>query len=172
MVLSDSLVGELLAKIQARVSTTEGSQEGIIDIVHTISKSITDGAGSGLATGGFSSTFTATTGGVTISLADSEDPLGGAGSDTPTDTDPEGTKLKAILIENKDATNFVTVKRGTNGEASILNGSTDGIKIDAGGFMLWHSPAGNNAMNDGVDDEFSFVANSASVSIKLTYLYG
>src|SRR3990167_10954476 len=127
MTLSDNLAGEVVAKIQARVTTTEGNQGGVVDAVHSLTKSITDGSGSAAATGIFSSSFTATTGGVTISLADSDDPLGGAGSDTPTDTDPEGTKLKAILIENKDATNFVTVKKGTNGEASILTGSTDSI---------------------------------------------
>ena len=43
--------------------------------------------------------------------------------------DPEGLKLRCILIENKDSTNFVSVKRGTNGETSILSGATDSIKI-------------------------------------------
>src|SRR3990167_2453846 len=136
MTLSDNLAGEVVAKIQARVTTTEGNQGGVVDAVHSLTKSITDGSGSAAATGIFSSSFTATTGGVTISLADSDDPLGGAGSDTPT-TDPEGLKLKAILIENQDATNFVSVKKGTNGEASILSGSTDSIKIDPGGCVLW-----------------------------------
>ena len=171
MSYSDTLTGLILARIQARIDTTEGSHVGIEEASHNISESITDGATSNKATGFFSSSFVATTGGITVSLADDADPLGGAGSDAPT-SDPEGLKLKAILIENQDATNFVSVKKGTNGEASILSGSTDSIKIDPGGCVLWFSPAGNNAMNDGTDDELLFTADTASVTVKLTYLYG
>jgi hypothetical protein len=86
--------------------------------------------------------------------------------------DPEGLKLRCILIENKDSTNFVSVKRGTNGETSILSGATDSIKIVAGGFFLWYSPAGDSAMNDGSDDELLFTADTAGVSCKLTYIFG
>lgn len=171
MALTDTMVAEIVAKVQARVTTTEGNQVGNVDALHNLSKSIADGSGSAQATGVFSSSFVATTGGVTVSLADDADPLGGAGSDAPT-TDPEGLKLKAVLIENQDATNFVNVKRGTNGETSMLTGSTDSLKITAGGFNLWYSPAGVSAMNDGTDDELLFTADTASVTVKLTYIYG
>ena len=171
IVLTDVLTTRLIARINAKVTTTEGGQEGNVDADHEITKSLTDGSGSGKATGFFSSTFVATTGGVTISLADSDDPLGSAGSNTPT-SDPEGLKLRAVLIENEDSTNFVKVKQGANGESSIIDGSTDSIRIDAGGLFLWTSPAGISAMTDGTDDELLFTSSTANVTVKLTYIFG
>ena len=163
-----------MARINAKVETTEGGLSGSNNADHEITKGMTDGTGNNQGTGAFSAEFEATTGGVTISLADSVDPLGGQGDDTPTDTDPEGTKLKAVLIENKEDAggNFVKVKRGTNGETSILDGSTDSIRINAGGFFLWYAPDGVSAMNDGTDDELLFTSSTANVTVKLTYIYG
>lgn len=171
MAFSDTLTGVITAELNFKNTSTEGGIEGTRKAVHTVRKKIVDGTSSGQATGFFSSTFTATTGGITVSLADSADPLAAAGDDTPT-SDPEGLKLRAILVENKDATNYVSVKRGTNGETSILSGSTDSIRVDPGGMFLWTSPAGISAMNDGSDDELLFTADTASVSIKITYVYG
>lgn len=171
MALTDTFTGDINLLINPRIVTAEGSIKGNRSIAHKIIKRLTDGSGSLQATGFFGSTFTATTGGVTISLADSADPLGAAGDDSPT-TDPEGLKLRLLLIENLDSTNFISVKRGTNGETSMLSGGTDSIKIVAGGFNLWFSPAGDSAMNDGVDDEILVTSNSASVSVKLTYIFG
>jgi len=171
MAFTDVLTATLTGEINATTTTTEGSILGDRRAVHTVRNKITDGSGASQASGYFSSTFTATTGGITVSLADSADPLGAAGDDTPT-SDPEGLKLRAIFIENQDATNFVKVKRGTNGETSILDGATDSIKLIAGAQFMWTSPAGDSAMNDGVDDELLFTADTASVSVKLTYMFG
>ncbi len=86
---------------------------------------------------------------------------------------PEGLKLRAILIENLDDTNKITVKRtASTGEASIFSGSTDTVTITAGGLFLWTSPAGISAMSDGVDDELDFQADTADCSTRLTYIFG
>jgi len=171
MAFTDTLTATLTAEINTKTTTTEGSILGDRRAVHTVRNNLVDGSSSGQATGFFSSTFTATTGGITVSLADSVDPLGAAGDDTPT-SDPEGLKLRAILIENRDATNFVKVKRGSNGETSILDGATDSIKLVAGAQFMWTSPAGDSAMNDGSDDELLFTADTANVSVRLTYVFG
>lgn len=172
MALTDTLSGKIDFKLNAWLNRTQDvSITGKDSLNHTKAQSITDGSSTNQASGWFSSTFTATTGGVTISLADFADPLGAAGDDIPS-ADPEGLKLKAILIQNDDATNFVAVKQGTNGETSIITGSTDSIKISAGGAFMWSSPAGISAMNDGVDDELLFTADTASCSVKISYLFG
>ena len=64
------------------------------------------------------------------------------------------------------------MKKGTNGDTNVFSGSTDSVRIDAGGIFLWYSPAGSNAMSDGVDDELLFTADTASVSVKITYIFG
>lgn len=171
MAYADTLSGTVTADVNMKIVTTEGNLGGSNKAVHSIVKRLTDGSGSNAATGFFSTTFTATTGGITVSLADSADPLGAAGDDTPT-MDPEGLKLRALLIENTDDTNYVAVKKGTNGEASVFTGATDSVKITAGGFFFWYSPAGVSAMNDGTDDEISVTANTASCDVKITYIFG
>lgn len=171
MAYSDTLNGDAQAKLNFDLTTAEGRVAGNRTLALNLLKKFTDGTGSLQATGFFDSTFTATTGGITVSLADSADPLGAAGDDTPTE-DPEATKLRVLLIENQDATNYVTLARGTNGEASILSGTTDTVRIDPGGFFLWVSPAGSNAMNDGVDDEIDVQADTASCTVRIAYVFG
>lgn len=172
MVYNDNLTAAIVASLNPVITTTEGGVIGERRAAHEIKKRLVDGSSSGQGTGFFSSTFTATVGGITISLADSADPLAAAGDDTPT-SDPEGLKLRALLVENLDATNFITVKSTTStGETSMLTGTTDSIKITAGGFNLWFSPAGVSAMNDGVDDELDIQADTGSCSVKISYIFG
>ena len=106
-----------------------------------------------------------------MSLADSADPLAAAGDDAPT-MDPEGLKLRAILIENQDTTNFVDVEQGTNGVTGWIVASGDKVRVPAGGVLMATFPAGLDAMNDGSDDEILFSADTASVNVKLTYVFG
>lgn len=171
MAYADTLTGELQVIFNPYIITTEGNIAGNRRGLHKITKALSDGSGTGAATGFFSTTFTATTGGITISMADSADPLGAAGDDTPT-MDPEGLKLRGFLIENQDDTNYISVKSGTNGDINILDGATDSIIVTAGGFFAWNSPAGVNAMTDGTDDEILVTADTASCSVKITYIFG
>lgn len=153
-----------------KVTTTDGKVEGVKNLTFDLVKSYADGTGSAQATGFFDATFTATTGGITLSLA-SADPLGAAGDDTWTST-AEGAKLRVLVIENQDASNYVSLKKGTNGDTNIFSGATDSIRIDAGGIFLWVSPAGSNAMSDGADDELIVTSNSASVVCRIAYVFG
>lgn len=172
MAYTDTLTADIEVRVVPKITTTDGKIEGVKQATHKILKRLTDGASSGQAVGFFSETFTSTTAAITLSLADSADPLSTAGDDVPT-SDPEGLKLRLVLFENLDDTNYVTLKStASTGETSIFSGTTDSIKITAGGIFLWTSPAGASAMNDGVDDEFDIQANSASCSVRLTYIFG
>lgn len=171
MAITDTLSGEILAVINTSIATTEGNLTGNNQLAHKVHKSITDGTTANKATGFCGTTLTVTTGGITISLADSADPFGAAGDDTPTE-DPEGKKLKAILIQNLDATNYIDVGLGTNALTSWLTGTTPAIRVPAGGFILSTMPAGLDAMNDGSDDEIKLTADTASVSVKISYIFG
>jgi|TARA_Y100000310_G_scaffold140352_1_gene139773 hypothetical protein len=173
MALTDTLDATIKIEFDAAIdrSQTLGDFSGK-DVAKLIHREVfTDGAGSSAATGFFSSQFTATVGGITVSLADSADPLAAAGDDVPTE-DPEGKKLKALVITNEDTANFVSVKRGANGEASVFDGATDSVVITAGGMFAWTSPAGISAMNDGVDDEILITADTDSCVVKIAYLFG
>lgn len=171
MALTDTLSGEILALLAPRIATIEGGIDGERLASHKKQVTLADGSSTNQATGFFSSTFTATTGGITISLADSDDPLGAAGDDTPT-SDPEGLKLRAIMIENKDDTNYIKIEQGPNGLTNWLTASGDILQVPAGGVVLATFPAGLDALTDGTDDELKISANSASVSVKISYLFG
>jgi len=171
MAFADTFSAEIVARLIPKTTTVEGNVLGDRQATHKLTKTMTNGTGTSQAQGYFSTSFTATTGGITISLADSADPLGAAGDDTPT-SDPEGLKLRGLLIENQDATNFVSFGQGTNGDTNVISGSTDTVRIDPGGLLLWYSPTGSNAMSDGVDDEVKLTADTASCTVKITYIFG
>jgi len=171
MAIIDTLTGTVEGKLRVGLArtTTNFNGEDIISFRKVLN--LTDGASANQAVGGFSASFTATTGGITISLADSADPLGAAGDDIPT-SDPEGLKLRAIMITNEDSTNYVDVAKGTNALTSWLGGTTPTVRIPAGGMLLATFPSGLDAMNDGTDDEIKVTANSASCTVKIAYIFG
>lgn len=174
MALADTLSGTITLQAISDLIRTSGTKDNVTgkDVLsHKYKLALTNGSSANQASGFFAATFTATTGGITVSLADSADPLAAAGDDIPS-SDPEGLKLRFIMIENEDDTNFITVKQGTNGETSILSGSTDKINVMPGGCFAWCAPSGNSAMNDGTDDELLIAADTASCVVKISYIYG
>ena len=170
MTITDELTGRIKLKINSNLVKAQdtGGVTGEDYLAISEILSISDGSSSDEATGWFSSEFAATTGGITVSLADSADPLGGAGDNYPT-SDPEGTKLKAIYIKNEDSTNYITLGLGSNPIANWL-GTT--IRIPAGSIFFQYLPAGIDALNDGVDDELLFTADTASCDVTLMYMFG
>ncbi len=169
---ADVLSGDIEVRINPRISTLEGGIEGERSVAHKIVQALSDGSGANAAVGFFSTTATATTGGITLSMANA-DPLGAAGDDFPTETAVEGTKLKLIMFENTGDTNAATVEAGAAPDSNVLTGSTDEINLSAnGGFFLWYSPAGINALSDGVDDEFLIKSAAATTTVKITFIYG
>ena len=170
MSTTDELSGSIRLKINGSLTKTQdtGGVTGEDYLAISESLSLADGSSSDEATGWFSSQFTATTGGVTVSLADSADPLGGSGDNYPTE-DPEGTKIKAIYIKNEDDTNYVTLGLGSNPISNWL-GTT--IRIPAGSVLFQYLPDGIDAINDGVDDELTFTANTDDCTVSLMYMFG
>jgi len=173
MAITDVLSGKVRLEITADLdrTNTTGSHVGTDKMSHVITENIADGTTADKATVWFSSQFTATTGGITISLADSADPLGAAGDEVPT-ADPEGLKMKLIVVENIDATNYVNLTVGTNGVSNWLTGTTPVLRIPSTGWVAHYLPAGIDALNDGVDDEIKITADTASCLVNISVLYG
>ena len=173
MPLADTLTALIRAEIRCSLSRSQsvGDFSGQDKYDHLVAQTVANGSGNGQASGAFTSELTITTGGITVSLADSADPLGAAGDDVPS-SDPEALKLRAILVENRDTTNFITIAPGSNGLTSWIGGTNPTVRVPALGLQLATFPNGLDVMNDTSDDELLFTADTASVVIRLTYIYG
>ena len=173
MAITDTLDAKLKVSLTGTLARAMGSggHTGTDVLEHEKTQTFSNGSGANQASGWFSTLITVTTGSTTISLADSADPTGALGSDTPS-ADPEGLKLRAIVIENQDDTNYVTLGTGSNAITSWLGGSSPTVRIPAGGVLAATFPSGLDAMNDGADDEITLQANTASCVVKFSYLFG
>ena len=172
MAIADTLAGSLKINLSATLTRiNDGDLSGTDSLGHSISKIITNGSSTNQATCWLNEQVTVTTGATTISLADSADPFAAIGDEVPT-ADPEGLKLRLLLIENLDATNFVTLAEGANALADMLGGTSPTVKIYPGGVFLWSCPPGGSAINDGADDEITLQADTASCEVKVTALFG
>jgi hypothetical protein len=171
MALVDTLTGRLKVDFRSWLVRTQGTTvEGKDILEHTKEINLANGNSSNQAVGWFSSSFTATTSGITISLA-SLDPLGSSGDDAPTQ-DPEGLKIRALFVENTNSTNYVELALGTNGITGWLGGTLPTVKIPAGGVYFQNFPNGLNEMEEGVSDEIKITSNSANCIVKISYLFG
>jgi len=172
MAITDTLNATMKVELTGTLDRTNTAGYTGKDVLsHTKTQTFTNGSGANQASIWLNSSFTATTGGITISLADSADPLGAAGDDAPT-ADPEGLKIRAIVIENQDATNYVELAEGTNAITSWLGGTTPTVRIPAGGVLAQTFPSGLDALNDGADDEIKITADTASCTVKISVLFG
>jgi hypothetical protein len=171
MAMEDTLIGAIDTKFIVQLNRSQKQISGKDVLSHTLSVALSDGTGVNQAKGFFGSIFTATTGGITVSLAHATDPLGAAGDDEPS-MDPDGLKLRGLLIQNLDSTNYVTVGLGTNALTSWLGGTTPTVRIPAGGFIFSTFPAGLDALTTGSNDEIELTADTASCSVKISYIFG
>jgi len=174
MAKTDSLSGDISIitnlKLTTAISTMLSSYP---TLGHSKVYSFTDGTGTNQAEGFLTGSVTVTTGGITLSLADSADPLGTGGDDVPENGyDPEDKKIKALLIENTDSTNYVTLGLGAHPPTDILAGTTPTHRIAPSGFYLYVIPQGTAAIADGVNDELTLTANTASCICKVSVVYG
>lgn len=176
--MTDVLSAVVQGKIRAALARA-GEVSGEDIYLHNVEKPMTDGSGTSQVTGAWDHRGTIPTAGVTISLA-AYDPAAGTGNptdgaNTPSE-DPEGKKLKAILVENEDSTNTMTFGIGGSTYALdgiLISGSNKSIQVDPGGLFLWYSPLGTSAMNDGVDDEVTLAADTDDTGYaQLTTLFG
>jgi len=172
MAITDTLDGFIQAKIQVALAEREGDIGGGKSLDHDVSPHISDGTSTNQATCWLHGDVTVTqAAAITLSLADSADPFSTGGDSVPT-ADPEGLKIRAIMIENKDSTNFIYIKKGTAGVTSWFSGATDTLRIPAGGVLLATFPAGLDAINDTSDDEIDIQADTADVTARISVLYG
>jgi hypothetical protein len=174
MAINDTLSAKLQVKLSGTLARAMGSggHTGTDVLNHEKNQIFTDGTGANQASGWFSTTITVTTSSNTISFANA-DPTGGLGDDTWT-LSPAELKVRAIVIENTDTTNYVTLGFPSTGITGWVAGTTNSgtVIIPAGGVLAATFPSGLNAMTDGADDEVTLQANTASVVVKLSILFG
>ena len=172
MGLADTLSGTLDLSVKVDLVRAQGTTlTGTDKVAHAVVRSLTEGTGSDQAKAVLTGTLAVTTGGITISLADSVDPFSTGGDDVPNE-DPEGYKLRALVVENLDPTNFVTLALGTNAVTNWLAGTTPTLRIPKRGISIFVLPDGIDALNDGVDDEIKLTADTATCSCRVTAILG
>ena len=172
MAITDILSGTVKAEINIDLARTGGhGHTGVDKLYETSVLTLTDGDGSNEATGFFSEQFAmATSGGTTISMGEATTPISG-GSQNPTE-DPDGKDLRAILIENLDDAEYITVTTGTNALVGWLT-ATDEIRIPAGGCLLATFPADEVTLDaTGSKDEIKITAESGTCETQVSYVFG
>lgn len=171
MAVTDTLKSKFEIKTDITLTRTGGGgHTGLDKLAHDFSDTLTNGSSANQASCWLAGSVSATTGGITLSLADSADPLGTAGDEVPT-ADPEGLQIRLLIVENQDSTNYVTLTKGANGVTCL--GTTPGIIIPAKGIFVLYSPIdGLGDINDGSDDEITLTANTAACTCKLSVMYG
>jgi hypothetical protein len=173
MAITDTLSGYIKITFNLKLKRTESDTQSGGDFLNpNVRKDFSDGSGNNQADRWLNGEITVpSAGAVTVSLADTADPFGTMGDSVPT-SDPEGKKIKAILIENEDENNYITLGLGTNNVTNWLGGSSPTIRIPAGGVYLQVFPNGIDAINDGTDDEITLVADTADCTVQMSVLYG
>ena len=170
MAISDILSGEVTVDIDFMLArASAGAMSGDDVLRKKYKQSFANGSGNAQASCWLSEFgMTAAIGaGTTITIADSADPFAGIGDEVPT-ADPEGLKVRALIIKNTDTTNFVTMSPGTNG-VTFITGNTI---LYPSSVVCYVFPNGSHAINDGADDEIKFVADTATCDIDVTVVYG
>lgn len=169
MAITDTLTGTLnisadfnLARVQA------GGMTGQDRLINNYAVGFTNGTGVSQGTCWLTGTGTVTFGAaITLSLADSVNPLSTFSSDVPT-ADPEALKIRVLIIKNLDATNFIKLDPGVNAWTEI----TGQTKIQPGGTFVYVAPSGGVVINDGVDDEVTVQADTGDCSAVISIIYG
>ena len=148
----------------------DGNDSGTDRLNSTSTTTFTDGAGAGQASCWLSSTFDVAVAGSPhqISLADDANPLGALATTVPT-ADPEGLKLRMLVIKNNDAANTLTLLPGAGFPVTLITGNH---LIYPGGTLTLLFPDGSHALNDGADDEIGLTAAGGTISVTMDVLYG
>jgi len=148
----------------------DGNDSGTDRLSATNTTTFTDGSGAGQASCWLSSTFNVAVVGSPhqISLADDVNPLGPLSTTVPT-ADPEGLKLRMLVITNNDASNTVTLLAGAGFPVTFITANT---LIYPGATIVLLYPDGSHTLNDGVDDEIGLTAVGGTISVTMDVLYG
>ena len=170
MAITDNFSGSVSTLVNfALARAADGDFSGVDRMKHTYTHQFTDGAGVDQATIMLTGQGTVTQAGViTCSLADSVNPLSTISNNVPSE-DPEGLKIRMLLITNLDTTNFITLS--TAGAAWPLTDFGTTI-IYPEGIFVWVAPAGGLVINDGADDEIQLQANVADCEARIDVIYG
>lgn len=170
MAITDNLSGSISTLLNfALARASDGDFSGVDRMQNTYTRNFTNGAGVDQATcwltGQGTVTFAAA---ITCSLADSVNPLSTISNNVPS-ADPEGLKIKMMLITNLDATNIVTLS-SVGAAWSLTDFGT--TLIYPLGMLVWVAPGGGITINDGADDEIQLQAAVGDCICRIDVLYG
>jgi hypothetical protein len=86
---------------------------------------------------------------------------------------PSGThKIKMLFIRNNDATNTVTLSRGTTNGLPIFNAADDAITLAAHDFFLYYKEAGTAILTSGSNDKLTVAIGGGTPSCDILVIYG
>lgn len=106
-------------------------------------------------------------------LAHLTDPFNAMGDAVyPGGFSPAAKKIKAIIIRNLDATNSITIARGTLLGLPIFSAADDAITIPAGGLFVLTLPAGSAAITTGVNDKLTIAVGGGTPQAEVLVVYG
>ena len=170
MAITDNFSGSITTMINFALSrsVTDGADfSGVDRMKNTYTHNFTNGAGVDQATIMLTGQGTVTqAGAITLSLADSVNPLSTISNNVPSE-DPEGLKIRMLLITNLDDTNYIFTAAGVNPLVDITAN-----RIYPGGIFVWVAPAGGDPIADGVDDELTLRADTADCEARIDVIYG
>jgi hypothetical protein len=172
MAITDILSGSIRTIVNFALQRTgEGYMSGTDKLTHTLETVFTDGAGASQATCWLSGNGTVTqAAAITFSLADNVNPLSTFSNAVPSKgADPEGLKIRMMILTNEDDTNYIEIKQGA---AAWPLPDFDTTIVYPGGSFVWVAPNGGTVINDGADDELQVQANTADCLAKFIVLYG
>lgn len=112
-------------------------------------------------------------GSVDMLLADSTDPMQGAGNAaySPGFT-VASSKLKAIYIKNTSASASITVARGAAAGLPIFDAASDAITIPPSGIIYLQFNAGTAALSTTTNDKLTITSSSGTATGDLVVFYG
>lgn len=107
-------------------------------------------------------------------LAHATDPLQGMGDATyPGGFAPSGVaKLKEIFIRNNDATNSVSIARGTTNGLPIFDAADDKITLAPGDIFYYFKKAGTAILTTGTNDKLTISVTGGTPSCDIHVKYG
>ncbi len=131
----------------------------------------------------FNEVITVTTTSTVLSLADDADPMNALGSNVP-NADPEGMGVKILALKNLSASDGSGQQIYVMFNDAAQNGLTgplvtysslavppddSGVAVAPGGLVLFVSPQGHAAINDGADDEIAVKVAASTAQLQILY---
>lgn len=164
--------GTRLLALHANVTAT-GDQQGTMEASVSTSRSFAPAGGDAPTVSGYLKGNLTVSGSGDIALAHASDPLGSYGDSgySPGFT-VAGTKIKAFLFRNTDATNNITVTRKAATGCPIFGAAGDAVTLGPGDVLYLEFAAGTAALTSGANDALTLAPGAGSPTAEILVAYG